>query len=164
MHHHYDPQALSPRQEVFAQAFAGLCNGAEAHRIAYNGRYGENSRRGACEKRSEQARRLLTKPKIAARVADLIDGKLAELSTYPGKIDELVQLTERRDRMQERANSVSSHSQESATCALGADQLADLVRIAARDDLPAGVRSQAIKAVQSHLAELQAALSAQLGI
>lgn len=164
MRHYYDPDALSPQQEAFAEAYARLGNGAEAHCLAYNGRYGENARRGARAKRSEQARLLLSKPKIAARVADFLDRNIAELSTQPHTGDELAQLAERRDRMRERASSASSQSKRPATRALGADQLADLVRIAARDDLPARVRHQAIEAVQSHLVKLQAALAAQLGI
>lgn len=159
-----DPNALSPQQEAFAAAYARLGNGAESHRLAYNGKYGEKSRRGASAKRSEQARVLLSKPKIAARIAELIEHSIAELSAQPGSSEVMAQLTKRRDRVLDRASSARSKMQEPASGALGADQLADLVRIAARDDLPASVRHQAGEIVQSHLAKLQQTLAARLGI
>lgn len=172
-----DQSALTSRQEAFAQAYVKLGNGAEAHRQAYpTCRYGQGSRRGvqtgALRKRAERARELLMHPKVARRIIELAPCRIAELTAEPSNSDALSlaqKLRTKLEQIQSHAASIptravckrpgsSSGAQTAVRDLSNAEQIAELVHIAAREDMPAPVRREALAAVLPHIEAMLQAL------
>ncbi|MBL8565887.1 MAG: hypothetical protein JNM89_09235 [Hyphomicrobiaceae bacterium] len=116
-------------------------------------------------------------PKVAARILELMPNRIAELRANPTD-DEAQHLAERlrvklghlRIRMaaatareagkwEHPRGMVVTSAATLAPSALGAEQLADLVRIAAREDMPAAVRREALAAALPQLEALRQALA-----